>query len=88
MRKDYIKPAAMVEKFVLSDYIASGCDNTISSATYTDITTGCLPTELQTLYNMPRNYFVDALACSTDASSDNNTSGYCYYTYANSIFTS
>lgn len=88
MKRTYSKPVAMIEKFVISDYIASGCDNGIASATLADLTTGCLPQELQVLYNMPRNYFVDSLACLTDATADDNTSGYCYYTYANSIFTS
>ena len=85
-RKSYTKPAILVEDFRVSNYVA-GCGTVVSNVSLTDPSTGCLTVDMQTLYNA-FGTFIDALGCTEAAGSGDGNDGYCYFTYANSIFTS
>ena len=86
-RKSYAKPTILVEDFRISNYVA-GCGTIVSNINLTDPTTdGCLTSTMQ-YTNTISGWFIDALGCTTGASSGDGNDGYCYFTYANSIFTS
>lgn len=79
-KKKYVKPVVMIENFLLSQCIATGCSGTLVNGA--DIT--CLPDDLKYLVTATDpNMFGGKLTCTNVVDLDNGGegfNGYCYHT--------